>query len=402
VPDASSSGSHLLANLILFARILRGAGVTVTSGQILTLVKALDHLDLGQRRQVKDAARAVLVSRREQREVFDRLFDLFWKRRLSTGSPLELGQLRQRGRRSKARVLAYVPGEGGLENALESEHTVLEARRTYSSQEILRRKDFAELSAGEVEEVRRLLHRDLLRLEPRRTRRFEGARRGESLDLRRALRRSLRWGGEALELPRRTRRLRERPLVVLADISGSMEPYSRMLLELLWTLKATHRSLEAFVFGTRLTRISRELGRRDPDRALGEATAAVVDWGGGTRIGEVLRHFHLHWGKRVLGQGAVVLVISDGWDRGEPQVLERQVARLARGSWRLLWLNPLLGSPGYEPLTRGIQAVLPHLDHFLPVHNLESLGQLAKVLEELEAAPRGRLQPVGTKGERLA
>jgi len=237
--------------------------------------------------------------------------------------------------------------------------------------------------------VLRLLREQVFAPPPRRTRRQLAAPDGRLPDPRRTLRRSLRWGGEALELSFRRRKIKRRPVVALADISGSMEPYSRMLLQFLYALSSSTDRLEAFVFGTRLTRITRELENRDIDRALKEATAAVADWAGGTRIGETLRRFNFDWGRRVLGQGAVVLVISDGWDRGEPELLAREMARLARSCERLIWLNPLIATPGFEPLTRGLQAALPHVDDFLPVHNLESLEQLAELLRKITRRAAG-------------
>jgi hypothetical protein len=209
------------------------------------------------------------------------------------------------------------------------------------------------------------------------------------LDLRRTLRRSLRHGGEILEWARREPRRKPRPLVVICDISGSMERYTRLLLHFVYGLtQGLGQRVEAFAFGTRLTRLSRHLRERDIERALSGVSRAVVDWAGGTRIGDSLKSFNYEWGRRVLGGGAVVLIISDGWDRGEPEVLAHEMDRLRRSCHRLVWLNPLLGSAEYEPLTRGMQAALPYVDDFLPVHNLASLESLARHLERLDA---GRL-----------
>jgi uncharacterized protein with von Willebrand factor type A (vWA) domain len=194
------------------------------------------------------------------------------------------------------------------------------------------------------------------------------------------MRRALRTGGEALVLPRRTRKRRRRPLVVLCDISGSMDRYSRILLQFVYSMSAGLRNVEAFVFGTRLTRITRLLRNRDIDEAVADVGRQVLDWGGGTRIGEALKEFNFRWGRRVLGHGAIVLLISDGWDRGDPEIIRREAARLQRTSHRLIWLNPLLGREGYQPLTRGLQAALPYVDDFRPVHNLQSLEQLGDVL----------------------
>ncbi|MEM8932145.1 MAG: VWA domain-containing protein, partial [Acidobacteriota bacterium] len=252
-----------------------------------------------------------------------------------------------------------------------------------SDHEILRYKDFATLTDEERRQILALLDRQPLRWPPRRTRRQRPSRHG-SLDLRRTIRRSLTRGGEPVELLRRRRVVRPRPLVALLDVSGSMEAYARILLQWLYTLRCATDRLEVFVFGTRLTRITRELRTRDVDRALRDATSRVRDWGGGTRIGEAFRTFNHVWGRRVLGRGAVVMVLSDAWDRGEPEILDFETGRLARHTRRLMWLNPLLGSVGYEPTATGIATVLPHVDDFLPVHDLRSLQHLADVLERLD------------------
>jgi uncharacterized protein with von Willebrand factor type A (vWA) domain len=217
----------------------------------------------------------------------------------------------------------------------------------------------------------------------RRTRR-KRAGQGRLIDIRRTLRKNMRYGGEVLEWAYREPKYKPRPLVIIADISGSMERYTRLILQFIYSLaEGLEQEVEAFVFSTRLTRISRQLHGRDVDRALREVALAVPDWSGGTRIGDALKTFNFDWGRRVLGGGAVVLLISDGWDRGEMDVLSEEMARLQRNCHRLIWLNPLLGSPDYEPLTRGMQAAMPHIDDFLPVHNLASLEELAGHLTRL-------------------
>ncbi len=270
---------------------------------------------------------------------------------------------------------------------------------TWSDSERLRRKDFAELEPAELEQVKSMLHDLDWQLDERSTRRRVPRRRGRFIDPRRTLRKSLAQGGEVMQWARRERKRKRRPLVVLCDISGSMEPYSRILLQFLYVVTQGLVGVEAFVFGTRLTRITPQLRRRDVDSALTAVHHEVVDFGGGTRIGEALKTFNFEWSRRVLGQGAAVLVISDGWDRGPVEVLEREMDRLHRSCHRLIWLNPLLGSPRYEPLTRGIQAALPHIDDFLPVHNLESLEQLGRHLRRLDRSsgsrPRARRAPTG-------
>lgn len=399
--------SHLLDNLLLFARLLRSLGFEVPPARLALLAQALGHLDLGRRAEVKAGARAVLASRREQAELFDRAFDLFFLASRGAGrQPIEMGRIAARvTRRNQQALASELRGATSPGLPEGQEEAGLGARRAASEVERLRRKDFAALTPEEEAAVKGLIRELSFPLAVRRTRRLQPSAAGTRFDLRATVRRSLRYGGELAELARRRRKEKARPLVVLCDVSGSMEPYSRMLLELLYVLgrgglaRGSRRSSargpgnsgqgrrEVFAFGTRLTSITRQLRHQRAERALQEATAAVMDWGGGTRIGASLARFHRDWARRVLGQGAVVLVISDGWERGEPELLEREVARLARSCARLIWLTPLLGLPGYEPLTRGIQAVLPWVDDFLPVHNLESLEALGKVLADL---PRRR------------
>jgi hypothetical protein len=258
----------------------------------------------------------------------------------------------------------------------------------WSDRERLAQKDFNELSGEELVEVERAIDGLRVDLETRRSRRTVAARHGQLLDVRRSVRASLRSGGEILRLLRRERKRKRRPLVVLCDISGSMEPYARLLLRFLYAVTRARASgpgsVETFAFGTRLTRLTRELRERQVEAALRRASRRIEDWGGGTRTGDALRTFNLNWSRRVLARGAVVLVISDGWDRGDSALLGREIDRLHRSCYRLIWLNPLLGSPRYQPLTRGMQAALPHLDDFLPVHNLRSLEQLGQVLATLE------------------
>ena len=247
---------------------------------------------------------------------------------------------------------------------------------------MLRDKDFADFTSAEILDARRMMFELSWDLGWRRTRRLVSGL-GPTLDLRKTLRRNLKYGGEPLELARRRRKDKVRPLVLICDVSGSMERYTRMLLHFIHTLSGRMERVEAFLFATRLTRITRYLKHRGVDQTVNEVARAVPDWAGGTRIGEALKTFNYEWLRRVLGSGSVVLVISDGWDRGEPELLVREAARLQRSCHRLIWLNPLLGSPDYQPLTRGMQAALPYADDFLPVHNLNSLEALARHLNNL-------------------
>jgi uncharacterized protein with von Willebrand factor type A (vWA) domain len=258
----------------------------------------------------------------------------------------------------------------------------------YSAQELLKSKDFEDMTWEETEQVKRLLQESPWRIAERKTRRLKSASRG-SVDLRRTARHSIRTSGEMVALLHRQRRLRRRPIVLLCDVSGSMEKYSRLLLIFAHAI-ARREDVETFVFSTRLTRITRMLRHRDLDRALHDVGKQVHDFSGGTRIGQALAEFNRRWARRVLGHGAVVIVVSDGWDRGDPEELERELSRLHRMAHRLIWLNPLLGSEGYEPLTRGMQAALPHTDDFLASHNLQALDELGKLLGGLDRHKRPR------------
>ena len=260
------------------------------------------------------------------------------------------------------------------------------ALKTWSDRDGLADKDFGALTAAEMLEARLALSRLVWNPGERRTRRWVRGR-GTRVDLRRAIADSLRTGGELVNLARRTRRVRPRPLVLLCDVSGSMERYSRMLLHFAHALTVRHHRVEAFLFSTRLTRITRQLHVRRPDDALTAVAQTVPDWSGGTRIGGAVKEFHQRWGRRALNGGPVVLLISDGWDRGDPEELRAQIARLQRRCHRLVWLNPLIGTTDYAPLTRGLQAALPYVDDFLPSRTLTNLADLASRLNTL-ASPR--------------
>jgi hypothetical protein len=249
--------------------------------------------------------------------------------------------------------------------------------------EVLRMKDFALLDEAELAEMTRLLE-EVGRVRPRRvSRRLRPHARGRQLDLRRVVRRSLRSGGDLVELPTRARKIVPRKLVVLCDVSGSMAPYARALLLFLHATARAGR-VEAFAFGTRLHRLTADLATRDPDVALARASRSLVDWGSGTRIGASLKQFNDEHGRQALSRGAVVVIASDGWERGDPDLLAREMARLARAAYSVVWVNPLKGTPGYEPLAQGMRAALPYVDRFLPGHNLDSLEGLAGVLAGIE------------------
>ncbi len=378
---------HLLRNLVLFGRVLRGLGLDVNPGRMMDLVRALSYVEVGLRSDFYHASRSLLVHQRDDIPLFDQAFDMFWQKPLGEW---KLSEIRgRRVRRTKPKPLVVPPPLASESPGAElpddaQERPVIEVTKTYSAREALRRRDFSELTEDEIQEVRELIADLVWRLGERLTRRHRVGE-GKRLDLRRTLRQSLRYGGEVLSFARREPRRKPRPLVVIADISGSMERYTRLLLHFIYSLtQGLGQRVEAFAFGTRLTRLSRHMRDRDVERALSGVSSAVTDWSGGTRIGDCLHTFNYDWARRVLSGGAIVLLISDGWDRGDPEVLAEEMDRLRRSCHRLVWLNPLLGSPEYEPLTRGMQAALPHVDNFLPVHNLKSLEDLARHLENLD------------------
>lgn len=390
---------QLFGNVLLFGRVLRGVGLHAPPSRLADFARALEHVSIGRRRDFYHAARSLFVRRREEIALFEEAFEVFWRKPAEGETNLDLRAMGERRRFKRPRFDPAAPPAGSDDSAREGERRddgrPLSAGlvRTWSAREVLRHKDFGQMTAAEREEVKELVSREaILRVRERRTRRLSRSRRGFP-DLRRTLRRSLVRGGEILRWERQSASSKPRRLVVLGDVSGSMEPYTRMLLLFLYGLAAPERrSVEVFLFATRLTRVTRELARGDAEQALAAVSRAVPDWSGGTRIGEAIRAFNFVWSRRVLKSDDVVLVVSDGWDRGDPELLTREMARLQRSSHRLLWLNPLLASPRYEPLARGMRAARPYIDDFLPAHNVASLGQLARRLEELPAERPARRQ----------
>ena len=389
---------NLLRNLLLFGRVLRALGLDVDPGRMIDLVTALGMIDIGRRSDFYFAARGLLVQRKEDIARFDEAFEFFWRSRGKNLTSMDLRALGEQRRYKRPKfappALNDEPSSSAPPQSANDQPPMIRATLTYSEREVLRQKDFGDLTADELQAVQRLIAEVVWRVNERRTRRLRPGH-GRLLDLRRTVRRNLRYGGEILDWAEREPKHKPRPLVMIADVSGSMERYTRLLLLFTYGLaKALEQKVEAFVFSTRLTRITHQLKERNLDRALREVSRAVPDWSGGTRIGDALRTFNFDWGRRVLGHGALTMVISDGWDRGDVNVLRAEIARLQRNSRRLIWLNPLLGSPEYEPLTRGIQAALPYIDDFLPVHNLASLEDLAEHLAHLSERRPERRQHV--------
>jgi len=389
-PDA------FLGNLLRFGRVLRGAGLEVHHGRMIDAVRALEWVGVGSRADVRGTLRALLVHRQEDLARFDAAFDLFFRARSAASGGLPLFSLGERPR-VVVNAIEGAPARVELETvASDTRHGANLALGAYSPVAVSRTKDFAEFTTAELEQARLLLARLPWHLGVRRTRRWERASSGV-VDLRPVLRRNLMRGGELLDLPRRRRRDAPRPIVLLGDVSGSMERYSRMLLQFVLGLAQGTRHVECFLFATRLTRVTRRLAGGRADGALARLIGDVQDWGSGTRIGEALRAFNTRWARRVMRNGPVVLIVSDGWDRGDPVLLARELARVRRHSRRLIWLNPLLGAANYEPLTRGMQAALRHVDDFLPAHNLASLEDLAAYLRVRSTPARAGAAEIRTR-----
>lgn len=373
----------LLENVVLFGRLLRQVGLPLSPEQTSTFARALDWVDIGSRQQVFYAARSLLVTRQEDLRLFAIVFELFWRAH-SQGTELRLPRRRDSRRAfDPERRLDTFMLTGGRAGDDAPEVEVGDRTGSFSAAEALQHRDFSELSPAELEEIRRQIHAIQWRITRRRSRRWVPATRGSRLDMRKLLRQAARHDGTPLTLPRRGRKIKDRPIVLLADISGSMDKYSRLLLHFFYGAIQGLSGVEAFVFGTRLTRITQFLRVRNVEIAVEQAAREVLDWSGGTRIGESIGAFNRHWGKRVLRRGAVVVIVSDGWERGDATELCREMRYLHHRCHRLIWLNPHLGHPDYQPLVEGMAAALPFVDDFLPVHNLQSLRDLAAALDGL-------------------
>jgi len=367
----------LVRHVVTFGRVLREAGLEVGPGRIEDALRGLDVVDLGSRDDVYWTLRQTLVSKADDLDVFDRAFAAWFLRApvVSTAERMPDAPPQIVKTVTTVRDVTAEPGEGDDED---------EQTAGWSPEEALRQKDFAELTKPELQKLRTLI-RDLAGARPRRrSRRLRRSDRGRVIDMRRLLRSSLATGGDAVERAFRSPVERPRKLVVLCDVSGSMEAYSRAILVFVHALLESGKGVEAFAFGTRLTRLTHELSGRDPEAALELAARRVVDWSGGTRIGASLKEYNDVWGRRALTRGAIVVVVSDGWEREAANVVGQEMARLARQAFAVVWVNPLKGHPDYQPLAGGMRAALPFVDRFLPGHNLASLENLAGVLAGIE------------------
>lgn len=375
-------------NIVHFARLLRAAGAPVGPGQALAAAEAAALVGIGDRQAFRQALFATLVTRREQIGLFDQAFELFWRDphlgdlALAMLSPLPSPETAPSSAAGARRLAEALAAGKTLTHAPDGdEHDM---RLTTSTDEILRHKDFEQMSAEEMVRARNLVAHLPLDIEARSARRLRPAAHGARIDMRRTLRASLREGGDIIDLKRAARRERPPPIVALCDISGSMSRYARVFLHFLHALTEQRRRkgqrIETFVFGTRLTNATRALRHRDIDEALDTIGRDAGDWGGGTRIGAALKAFNYRWSRRVLGQGAIVLLITDGLDRDDAGELGHEAARLRRSCREVIWLNPLLRYAAFQPRAAGIRALLPHTDRFLPLYNIATLSDLAAEL----------------------
>lgn len=377
----------LPANVMQFARVLRRAGLPIGPGKVLTAVEALDSISLARRDDLYWALHACFVERHAQSPLFDMAFQRFWRRpdgpdvdgpAMAVVDKIQAPDTAERTAPASRRIAEafgdLIKTDGGA-----TRDEAQDAVASWSATERLRQQDFETMSRDELDETARLIVRLRLPVPEVATRRYTPARSGPRIDMRATMRAMVRSGG-ALHLARRTQRRRRPPIVALCDISGSMVTYSRMLLRFLHALTNDRDRVYTFLFGTRLTNVTRELAHRDVDVALARVGRVVEDWGGGTRIGQSLADFNRRWSRRVLGQGAIVILITDGLDRDGGDGLSAEMDRLKKSCRRLLWLNPLLRFAGFEPKSAGIRAMLPHVHEFRPAHNIESLAELVEAL----------------------
>ena len=372
--DRATNSAELLA--VSFTRILRGAGLTVPLDTVFACQTALDAVGLNDRELVYWSTRATLLRRPEDIEVFDRAFKVFWDRKRVVIDMLPHTE-------TETFTVGIDDGsdDAGANDDSAEPTEPPDIMLRFSATEVLRAKDFARYSEDELADAYRMMTTLRLVGAPRRSRRLVAAkqRRGKP-DLRRTVRAALRAGGEPVTWRYRSPGERQRRLILLLDISGSMEPYARALLRFVHAAVVGRQKVEVFTLGTRLTRVTRELSSRDPDRALASAANSVQDWSGGTRLGDGLRAFNDAWGVRGMARGATVVIMSDGWDRGSPEVLGEQMARLHRVAYQTVWVNPLKFTPGYAPLARGMAAALPYVDDFIEGHSVDAMAELAQVI----------------------
>jgi uncharacterized protein len=383
-PGPGDGGGALAQNIVHFARALREAGVPLGPGAILDALAAVEAAGFGDRGDFRATLHAVFIKKHEHSLLFDQAFEIFWKRQglldklIALLSPKAPSEAKPRSAEAGASRVADALFKAQPKEPRELNAIDLDARFTMSEKEILRSKDFAQMSAAEIDEARKLIKAMSMPEDRRRTRRFAPSAKRLRVDARKSFRRSLQPGG-AIDVVFRAPIRRPPPVVALCDISGSMSEYTRLFLHFLHALGETRR-VSTFLFGTRLTNVTRAMRARDPDQALAQCATLAVDWSGGTRIGEALNRFNREWSRRVLGQGAIVLLFTDGLEREGVEQLGVEMERLRKSSRTVIWVNPLLRFDGFSAKAQGVRAILPHVDEFRPIHNLASMADLAHAL----------------------
>jgi hypothetical protein len=381
----ATSQGRLAENIVYFARALRAAGIPVGPGAVLDALEALSVARVGARDDFYWTLHAVFVKRHEHTVLFDQAFRIFFRKRgyfekmIASMLPEVMPGARKAPPPGAQRIQeALFSGLNGRDR--DKSDVEIDARLTVSDREVLQKKDFAQMTAAEIAAAKEAIARLVLPLDEVRTRRLASNRHGHFIDIRRTLRASMKAGGAVIDLKYLGPRAKEPPIVALLDISGSMSEYTRLFLHFLHAVTDARKRVTTFLFGTRLTNVTRAIRQRDPDDALAACSANVADWSGGTRIASSLRAFNKQWARRVLTQGAIVLLITDGLERDSDEMLDFEMDRLHRSCRRLIWLNPLLRFSGFEARAKGVQTMLPHVDELRPIHNLESMAGLVRAL----------------------
>lgn len=400
----TGSGEKLSDNVLYFARVLRSAGIPIGSGRILDAIKAINKIGLADKSIFYWALHSVFVHKNEHREIFDQAFKIFWKNprllekmmqlalpRLNTGTP-EASDADINRRVQEAFNTDNMSKENYVHPSTEDE-LKFDAVMTYSESELLQGMDFEQMSSDEINKAKKVIAQMNLSIPQVKSRRFKNSSLRRKIDLRQSLKGANKFCGEYIPLRYKSRKDKNPPIIAICDISGSMSRYSRMLLHFMHVLTTLRNDVHTFLFGTRLTNVTRFLRFKDVDEALAATSSAVEDWSGGTRIGDCLKDFNFNWSRRVLGPGAIVLFITDGLDRGGGIGLSKQIKLIQKSSKRLIWLNPLLRYEEFAPKPTGVKAILPYVDEFRPIHSLESMDQLVNALSETNLQSRFNMAP---------
>ena len=400
----TGSGEKLSDNVLYFARVLRSAGIPIGSGRILEAIEAINKIGLADKSIFYWALHSVFVHKNEHREIFDQTFKIFWKNprllekmmqlalpRLNTGTP-ETSDSDINRRVQEAFNTDNISEDNYVDASTEDE-LEFDAVMTYSESELLQGMDFEQMSSDEINKAKKVIAQMNLSIPQVKSRRFKSSSLRRKIDLRQSLKGANKFCGEYIPLRYKSRKDKHPPIIAICDVSGSMSRYSRMLLHFMHVLTTLRNDVHTFLFGTRLTNVTRFLRFKDVDEALAATSSAVEDWSGGTRIGDCLKEFNFNWSRRVLGPGAIVLFITDGLDRGGGIGLSKQIKLIQKSSKRLIWLNPLLRYEEFAPKPTGVKAILPHVDEFRPIHSLESMDQLVNALSETNLQSRFNMAP---------